>query len=84
MKNVKTAYTTRTVGEAQGYLPLHIMDAAENGNNHMVTFWKPTAEELKFLNDGHFINLTIPGIMHPPIAVEVLPMKITEVTEKVS
>ena len=84
MKNVKTAYTTRTVGEAQGYLPLHIMDAAENGNNHMVTFWKPTAEELKLLNDGRFIALTVLGNGHPPVMIDVLLSILPEVTATVS
>lgn len=72
---------TAVIGEEQGYLNLPIRQGLEDkiidGNIHRVvttdTAWEPTPEELKRLNDGHsiIISLLLFGQAYPPISVYV-------------
>lgn len=39
----------------------------------MVSFWKPSAEDLAALNRGEFITLWVYGEGHPVVAVDVSP-----------
>ena len=39
----------------------------------MVSFWKPTADELADLNAGAAVSLWIYGAAHPPVSVQVEP-----------
>lgn len=77
MDIVKFEGHTRVLGESQGYRGLPIKDALfhdENGNafNGMISVWKPTEEELMILMHGGYIMLTVVGIHHPPVVIDVL------------
>lgn len=37
----------------------------------VLTFWRPTEEELAQLNRGHSICLHVLGRMHPPVSITV-------------
>lgn len=37
----------------------------------MMSFWRPTAEELAALNAGHLVVLCVLGAVHPPVLVAV-------------
>lgn len=37
----------------------------------MVSFWRPTAEELEQLNAGGLVTLYVFGTMHPPVSIGV-------------
>ena len=69
--------TTRTIGEAQGYLPLPVRDVilydAASGQNvpAMQTWWQPSKEELNRLRAGQPILLTVLGLGHPPVMMDV-------------
>lgn len=84
MNPVKTVFTTRVLGEEQGYIPLPVCDAVTQHGQTMFTFWKPEPEELQALIDGCFIRLQILGSGHPPVALDVYPDILQQITEKVS
>jgi hypothetical protein len=78
MLKQRIAETTRDLGKPRdwdeskgkcGSLP--IRDEQRLYGNVMVSAWQPTPAELKRLNDGANIELTIVGIVHPPVSVEV-------------
>ena len=75
MRILKHRDTTRTLGEAQGYLPLHIVDKryADSNTPLMVSYWKPSPQELSQLNAGAAVALTVLGTQHPPVMIGVLP-----------
>jgi hypothetical protein len=63
---------TRTLGEAQGYRPLHVRDMVNLDDSVcMKSQWCPSAEELELLNKGGRIFLTVLGRSHPPVLLEV-------------
>ena len=68
---------TRVLGKSQGYLGLPIRDEIRNTTVDgpetpcMVTAWEPTPEELVRLNQGACIYLTVVGVAHPPVLLEV-------------
>lgn len=66
---------TRELGKSQGYLVLPVRDEVVDGVPYMVTAWEPTPEELKLLNAGAKIHLSILGNGHPPVKLEVAPLK---------
>ena len=39
----------------------------------IVSFWRPSAEELKALNEGQMIALWVAGLGMPPVALTVTP-----------
>lgn len=41
--------------------------------NAFTSFWKPSAAELKALNEGHFVTLSIYGHQHPVVSMGVEP-----------
>jgi len=41
----------------------------------IVTYWEPTKEELVELFDHGAVKLTVSGITHPPVTVEVVATK---------
>lgn len=55
--------------------PCETLDIFDNidelGRNQMISAWKPTDDELKRLNDGHFAYLHIYGTRHPVVALHV-------------
>jgi hypothetical protein len=68
--------STRTLGKAQGYIPLPIRDdflVDEHGNKTevMVTAWEPTPEEIVRIAAGAPIHLIVCGTIHPPVRMEV-------------
>lgn len=73
----RIADATRTVGKSQGYMGLPIRDEIINcsvngeGTPSMVTAWFPTPDELKALQAGAPIHVSIIGISHPPIMLRV-------------
>jgi hypothetical protein len=52
-----------------GALPITRMDV--DGRPAVVSFWKPTAEELAMLNAGGTVALWVLGQTMPPVSVEV-------------
>jgi len=72
MINLAIEGTTRRIGKSQGYLGLCVRDAAyDDGTPIMQTAWQITPSELARLRDGQPIILTILGISHPPVLLEV-------------
>lgn len=64
------------VGWNQSELPcgaLAITRTEFEGKPAMVSFWRPTAEELALLNQGALVSLWVFGASHPPVAVAVTP-----------
>ena len=43
----------------------------EDGARGIMSFWKPTAEELMMLQNGQHVIVTVMGTQMPPINVEV-------------
>lgn len=39
----------------------------------MESYWKPSAEDLKMLNEGGHVRLNVYGHGHPPVWVDVMP-----------
>lgn len=70
---------TRVIGKSQGYMGLPIRDEViscnvnGDGTPAMVTAWTPTPEELEALNRGATVHVTILGIVHLPIMLDVGP-----------
>lgn len=52
-----------------GSLP--IIDQAHSGTRFMVSFWRPTKEELELLQNGGVIQLHVEGYIHPVVAMAV-------------
>lgn len=48
---------------------LPIIDTELNAIPFMVSFWKPTKEELEYLNSGGSVQLWIAGREHPVVLV---------------
>lgn len=68
----------RVLGAPQGWdqqqLPcdaLPITVAEWNGMPSVISYWKPTPEELAQLNAGHVVALAIIGETMPPVALYV-------------
>lgn len=40
---------------------------------YMVSRWEPTPDELRLLNQGGSVELTVVGGVHPPVALIVVP-----------
>lgn len=53
-----------------GALPI-IDQPDASGLNFMVSFWRPTAEEIEALQRGATIQLHIEGFIHPVVAMAV-------------
>ena len=62
---------TRRLGKDQGYRELPIRDEIRDGAKVMVSAWEPTPKELQQLNAGAKVKVTVLGVEHPPIVVEV-------------
>lgn len=63
---------TRILSKSQGYKGLVIRDGyLPSGIPSMTSAWEPTPDELRRLNEGKPIYITILGVEHPPILVEV-------------
>jgi hypothetical protein len=79
MESVKPPRLSRSIGESQGYRPLHISDRTYNCNVNgpdtpmMVTHWRPSPKELEALVQGAVIELSITGNQHPPLLLAVWP-----------
>ncbi len=63
---------TRRIGKSQGYkgLPLRDEVCPVNGPQ-MVTSWQPTPDEIERIVRGAPIYLTVLGIGHPPVCLDV-------------
>jgi hypothetical protein len=53
-----------------GDLPATLMN--EEGGTIMASFWRPSPEELKTLNEGGSIVLYVYGVSHPPVSIGVV------------
>lgn len=53
-------------------LPVTVVDYG-GGKLGMVSFWRPTAEELQQLAAGGLVMLSVMGTMHPMVALGVEP-----------
>lgn len=63
-------------GWDQGELPcsaLSITRVTYDGINAVMSYWKPTAEELAMLNAGGSVALSVIGTSMPPVMLEVDP-----------
>lgn len=64
------------IGWDQNELPCGarpITRVEHEGQPAMVSFWRPTAEELARLNAGGLVALCVYGAAHPPVSVGVEP-----------
>lgn len=52
-----------------GVLP--VIDDRINGINFMVSFWRPTKEEIEALQNGAVLQLHVAGAVHPVVAMAV-------------
>lgn len=75
MTIAKIAGATRVLAEDQDeYQALSIRDELQpDGNNMMVSEWKPDETQLKELAAGGSVYLGILGIVHPPVILAVAP-----------
>lgn len=65
---------TRVLAESQDeYYALAIRDEIVDGINHMTSVWEPTPAELRMLNEGGAVRLTILGLAHPPVMLTTQP-----------
>lgn len=70
---------TRTLGEAQGYRPLHIADLmipmgdGDHIQPMMASIHAINRNDLALLAKGHGIQLTLYGSDHPPMALQITP-----------
>jgi hypothetical protein len=68
---------TRVCGKSQGYKGLPILDIAVKDEvsgmmvNSMTSAWEPTPDELKRLNAGASVHVSIYGNSPPPMIVTV-------------
>lgn len=63
---------TRVLGVKQaGVTPLAIKDVVEDDVPTMMSLWEPTPAELALLIAGGAVELTIAGVVHPPVRVNV-------------
>ena len=70
MLPLRISNATRVLAETQDeYFALAILDEEIDGVNHMTSVWEPTPSELKTLNEGGAIRLTILGQAHPPVMI---------------
>ncbi len=74
MLPLRIANATRILAETQDeYYALAIKDEEIEGVNHMTSVWEPTPVELKELQEGGSVRLTILGTGHPPVQISTQP-----------
>ena len=74
MLPLRISNATRILAETQDeYHALAILDEDIGGVNHMTSVWEPTPAEIKMLNEGGAVRLTILGIGHPPVQITTQP-----------
>jgi hypothetical protein len=80
MRPTQHISNTRVLGAPKGWnqaeLPcgaLPITDINESGRLAVLSFWRPSTEELAILNNGGLVTLCIPGTSMPPAALGVEP-----------
>lgn len=74
MQPLRISNATRVLAEAQDeYYALAIKDEVIGGVNHMTSVWEPTPRELKELQEGGSVRLTILGEGHPPVMLTTQP-----------
>lgn len=78
MKSVIHPSNTRTLGAPEGHdqkrsrvAPLSVTDTDVRGIPAIISFWKPSEEELVVLNAGGTIALWVMGASMMPVALEV-------------
>lgn len=72
--------TTRYLGAPVGWEPetqgdcshLAIADIPTQAGPAMDSLWEPTPEELRQLNEGGSVCLTVFGVAHPPVGLSVV------------
>lgn len=78
LQPVKIAQHTQVYGqESDGHIPIYVREEpVDHGEaKHMVTQWTPTTEQLKQLQSGASVFLSIvaaPDAHHPPVILAVL------------
>jgi hypothetical protein len=72
LKPIPFPTATRTLGEAQGHLPLPIEDLALNGEEMMFSVWELDDEERARLLAGGRVGLLVYGNQHPPVMLVTL------------
>jgi hypothetical protein len=50
-----------------------VTDYVHEGLPVVITYWRPTAEEVAALARGEFLQLSVVGTSMPPVAIEVGP-----------
>lgn len=67
----RIANASRVLGQSQGYIGLPLRDdtleTAAGRVECMISSWQPTPAELKALNEGGSVYLTVLGSAHPPV-----------------
>lgn len=74
--------TNKVFGQPEGWTEheppvdaLPVIQAVQDNVPVIQSFWKPNAEELKAMNEGHWIILTIIGRGMPPVLLQVEAVK---------
>lgn len=52
-------------------LPITRVIWQDTGGDGVVSFWMPSADELRLLNAGQAVRITVLGRTHPPLALGV-------------
>lgn len=80
MERTQHPSNNRVIGAPAGWnqqeIPcnaLPVTDVHQDGMDWMVSFWRPTAEELKVLAEGGTVALWVAGRAHPVVAVAAQP-----------
>ncbi len=70
--NIPTGVTLGS--DQEEYWPLDVIPVETDIGPGLSSLWKPTEEELNLLNNGGVVELTVLGLKHPPVIVEVASM----------
>ena len=74
MRPLRIADATRVLAETRDeYYALAIKDEVIEGVNHMTSAWEPTPAELKHLQEGGSVRLSVLGSGHPPVMITTQP-----------
>lgn len=71
MEIIKREDTTRTLGESQGYLPLHVTDIVDEHGSVMLSQWRLSDDERADIAAGKDVHLWVWGSGHPPVMITI-------------
>lgn len=76
MISVKHPNETRALAKEQDeYNTLSIADFSMPHGNEMHSLWRPSMEEIAAINRSYAIRLSVLGMMHPPVMLDIVDWK---------